>query len=149
MKELAAVQKKSSNNLFEKSLYCCSVKTLSSVFKLNPWVPCRAADLDWWLVQEQDHQGVWSDSNSRVSSDGCVLKLGNNLWHEFQLITTTLCNQNYCKWKAVSESSAHTAAFAGPASSFDLRTFWAIWLWKSSSAAWRTNHQQLALEDLS
>ena len=80
MKELAAVQKKSSNNLFEKSLYCCSVKTLSSVFKLNPWVPCRAADLDWWLVQEQDHQDIWSDSN--ITEQPLQMVVGSSFWRQ-------------------------------------------------------------------
>ena len=41
-----------------------------------------------------------------------MLKLGNNLWHELQLITTKNCSQNLFKWKAKSVSHVETCIYS-------------------------------------
>ena len=68
--------------------------------------------------------------NSTATSDGSKQKLGNDVRHDSQLITTKVCKQISHKWNVMFESHVGTTVtqLTGQALSFDLNIFWAICL---------------------
>ena len=104
-------------------------------------VPHRCQSSDCW------EQGVCSSANPRaqllwvaVNISGC----------ECELITTKVCIQNGWKWNDNVKKSSRDPHSTEQASTFQLISFdWAICLCKSSSTVLLTNHQELALADMS
>ena len=46
---------------------------------------------------------------STATSEGCLQKLGNYVWHNSESITTKVCSQTSCKWNVMFESHVVTS----------------------------------------
>ena len=68
--------------------------------EFSNWILCKAAHRNPQSVREK---GVCSDSNqtqtnNTATSDGGAQRLGNDVWHDSESITTNVCSQIGNKW---------------------------------------------------
>ena len=88
------------------------------------------------------------ESISTATSDGCVQKLRNDVWHDSESIAIKVCSQIGRHWKVIFENHVVTGVNR-TSFKFWFEDFWAICLCKQSSTLLLTNHPWLDLEDLS
>ena len=83
---------------------------LSFIIGINPhvphWMQCTlwqcvlSSRIKLMICPKKGHL-VSFQSSSTATQDGGEQKLGNYLWHNFESITTKVCIQKGCKWKAI------------------------------------------------
>ena len=86
-------------SIFRSFIGVCLIYDIGTKQHVPNWILCKAADLNRRPVREK---GVYS-YNSTATSDGGAQKLGNDVWHDYELIVTKVCSQFNRKWNVTFE----------------------------------------------